>query len=149
MSLKYVSADDEGDYGNIAYSVSDRSGLVFGVSACKEVRVALSEIPGITTRYTYELLIGASENSATVLQDPSNGQTLARVNTAEILNCSAMRMFWISWAAGAVSFGKGTVVEQGRLLHYKDIIFRPVNAVSVMTPVGVLGNFTFEHFGGT
>jgi hypothetical protein len=147
-SLKYVSANDEDTYENFAYSVSGRTGLVFGVNACKDVHLALSEIPGITTRYTYELVIGTSDNSFTVLRDAVNGQMLTQSNTAEILHCTMTRMFWISWAADAISFGSGTVLEQSRLLYFKDSNSHPVNAVSVMTPLGVLGNFTFEHYSG-
>jgi hypothetical protein len=148
MALKYVSADDEGDYENIAYSVADRTELVFGVSACKEVRIALSEIPGITTRNTYELCIGEFENSMTILKDAFSGQSLVEAYTTEILNCSGTRMFWVSWAVGTLSFGRGTTVQQNRLLYFKDANAHHVNAVSVKTPVGVVGNFTFEHFGG-
>lgn len=147
-SLKYVSASDEDTYDNFAYSVSGRTGIVFGVSACKDVRLALSEIPGISTRYTYELVIGTSDNSITVLRDAVNGQTLTQSNTSDILHCTLTRMFWISWAGGAISFGSGTVLERSRLLYFKDSSSHPVNAVSVTTPIEVPGNFTFEHYSG-
>ena len=148
MSLKYISPSEEGDYENIVYSVSDRTELVFAVSACKDVHVALSEIPGILTRFTYELIIGASENSMTVLRNGINGPTLTQSSTSNILNCSSQRLFWLSWAGGVVSFGSGLVVQQSRVLYYKNPSPHSVNALSVMTPGGVLGNFTFENFAG-
>jgi len=148
ISLKHVSATDEGDYQNIVYSVSDRTGLVFGVTACRDVHIALSEIPGILTHSTYELVIGVAGVSGAILRNGINGQTLTETNTAYLLDCTEMRMFWLSWAAGTISLGKGTVVAQNRILFLKDASFKGINAISVMTPVGVLGSFTFEHFSG-
>jgi hypothetical protein len=93
-------------------------------------------------------MVGVSDNTITILRDVTSGQTLAQMNTAGILSCESQRSFWVSWAEGTVSFGSGTVVEQNRVLYFKDPNFHPVNALSVKTPVGILGNFSFEHFGG-
>jgi hypothetical protein len=139
---------DDSDYDNIGYSVSGRSGLLFGVAACNDVHVALTETPGVQTRRAYELVIGASGNSQTLLKDASSGSSLAQVSSANILSCNAVKSFWLSWTNASVSFGTGTVLEVGRVLYHRDPNLYAISAISVKTPYGVVGNFSFERFTG-
>jgi hypothetical protein len=147
-SFKYISEEDDNSFQNIIYSVSDQSELVFGVMACKEAHVALSNVPGIVTHLTYELVIGMADNSLTALKNGVDGPLLSQTSSPGILDCDTVRMFWISWAGGAISFGKGTIPESNRVLYYKDPSSHSINALSVMTPIGVKGNFTFGRVAG-
>ena len=147
-SFKYISSETNTTFNDMVFSTAGRTDLVFSVLACKEARVALSQIPGVLTHYTYELVIGTQENSLTVLKNGIDGPTLTQVTTPGILDCAVNRNFWITWKDGTLSFGNGTVPEGNRILYHRDSNMYPINAVSVMTPLGVKGNFTFGRSAG-
>lgn len=46
-------------------SLLDAEGVVFGVQACEEARIALEEYPGLPSYQAFEVLIGFEGNSRT------------------------------------------------------------------------------------
>jgi hypothetical protein len=64
-----------------------------------------------------------------------NGDTLASSNVHDILSCTELRTFWISWSdsqSSHISVGKGTAVDNEQFLVYKnDISLITIAAYSV------------------
>ena len=137
-------------YGNILISRVDANQVVFRVMACSDAQVALSQLPGIFTHYTYELLVGVESNSKTILKSAIGGATLTEVDSPQILDCQSERAFWISWKFGELSFGKGSVPEQGRMLYYQNSAdWHDINALSFLTPAGTVGRWMTSAFSGS
>ena len=148
VGMRHKSGD-EGTYGDLLISMVDANQTVFSVSTCNDARVALSQLPGIFTHFTYELSIGAQSNSKTTLKGAVGGAILVEVDTPAILDCQNLRSFWISWRRGELSFGKGSVPEQGRVLFYQDAnSWHDVNALSFATNAGSVGVWDISVFTG-
>jgi len=144
-----VTEENEADYGTLAHSVTDKKELVLSIQACRDASIALSEIPGIYTHRSYELVIGADGNTYTSLRngtDPT--KILFQSETLNILDCLIPRQFWLSWNKNTLSFGKGTIPEQNRILYYRDVNIHTINAISIRTPLSVRGVWAFYSFTG-
>lgn len=147
--MTHVTDGNSGGYESLMLSVTNVNEIVFGVSACSDGQIALSKIPGVIEFSTYELVIGAQSNSKTVLRKSVGGAVVAEVSSPQILDCNLERLFWITWRSnGDISFGRGAVPEQGRLLYFRDQSSQQINAVSVSTPAGLTGVWKFIRFAG-
>ena len=53
---------------------------------------------------TYEIDIGTSNNTRTVIRAGARGQgeALVGVSTPDIVDCNEYRVFWMSWANGTI-----------------------------------------------
>jgi len=147
--INHVTGREIEGYDSLMFSLKDTKDIVFGLSACRDAQMAFSKVPGIREFSTYELVIGAQGNTKTLLRKSMDGTIVAQVDTSEILDCSLVRMFWVTWrVAGELSFGIGPVVGQGRLLYFKDPSPHEINALSVSTPPVVRGVWKFYHLAG-
>jgi len=148
-SVQHVTDADGDIYGSLQYSLTDKMELIIGVHACRDATIALSEIPGILAHRTYELVIGANDNTQTILKRGVKGAAIFIAETPGILDCQTSRILWATWNKDGISFGKGSVVGQNRVLFYKDVAFHQISALSVMTPLTVRGVWGFYTFSGT
>ena len=139
---------DEALYQPLMFSLTDRTDIVLAITACCDAQIALSEIPGVFAHRTYEVVIGSQDNTKTEIRGSVGGSPLYEVNTPQILNCNASRLFWITWSSGTISVGTGSVPQQDRLLYFQDPQWHPVNSMSVMTPAGVAGTWQTSGFVG-
>ena len=83
--------------------------FTFSVTACKEAIVVLSQTPGDTLKSAYELTIGSSDNTKSVLKKvvDEEFEIVAEVNSFDILDCSIATSFWITWSDGIIKVGRG------------------------------------------
>lgn len=126
-------------YGRIMLSCANYKELIFAVKACRDASVAFSQVAGIYTHYTYELVVGATGNTETILRSSVGGGVLKSVYTHQILDCSAVRIFWVSWRDGVIAFGKGITVKQGELFSVSVSNMIVINSLSLLTPSDVKG----------
>lgn len=142
LGFAHQTGGESGDsYSRILMSVVGANEFVFGVAACRDAYIAMSQVPGIYTHFTYELVIGAQDNTETMLYSAVGGNLLKSAMTPQILSCDTVRLFWLSWRNGQISFGKGIVPEVGALFTVNDAQWHAVNSLSFMTPPGVTGYF--------
>lgn len=139
---------DEVLYNPLMFSLNDRTDVVLAVSACQDAQIALSEVPGVLAHRTYEVIIGAIDNTKTILRGSVGGSSLTEVNTPQILNCTASRLFWISWRSGDISVGRGSVPQQNRFLYFRDPNWHQVTSMSLLTPSGVNGRWSVGNIAG-
>jgi hypothetical protein len=108
-------------YQTVHRSLLDARETVFKVRSASDAKVALLSVPGSFKAPSYEITIGAEQNTLTVLRCRSfSGDVVFDVDTAGILSVEELRPFWISWVNGTVSFGVGEVVGYGRRLRFQD-----------------------------
>jgi len=143
-----VTTEVEDGYGFFLLSLTDKSEVTFSVTACKEANVILSQIPGIFKYRSYEVLIGTAENTETWLRRSDNGALLAFMVTPGILNCETHQFFWISWTISSISFGKGNIPQQNRILYHNEHPGHALNSLSIRTPAGVRGVWGFASIYG-
>ena len=148
-TVQHTTEISETTYGNLMYSLTDKQEIIISVEACREAHISLSEIPGIFAHLTYQIIIGHNSNSQTILREGINSQVaLAQASTPGILDCQSSQNFWVVWGDDTISFGKGIVPEQNRVLHFTSSNMHSMNALSVMTPQDVQGIWKFYSFSG-
>ena len=98
-----VTTGQDNKYDQFWFTIHDRTSLAFRVQGCSDVRLALSELPGIFSSDTYEVIIGGSANSMYAIKDVVGGGTVATSQRTDILDCLAFSDFWISWTNGKVA----------------------------------------------
>jgi len=148
-AIEHVTTEEDDRYGFFLLSLTDKSEVTFSVTACKEAHVILTQIPGIFKYRSYELLIGTLENTETWLVRSDDGAFLGWAITLGILNCQLRRFFWISWTINSLSFGRGTIPGQNRILYHNDYYpGHTLNSLSVRTPAGVRGVWGFAGISG-
>ena len=102
--------------------------IEFELRACDNARIRLAQIPKNEGTSGYDIVLGAA-SSITKLNDDSQKVT---VNTPQLLNCQAMRKFWITWSDG-VRVGTGKF-NTGSFLSLTDAALVSITAVSITTP---------------
>ena len=101
----------------MVYSQYQKS-VTLDVKSCAEAHVHLYEYQA--EPQVYEIVIGAESNMKTVLYRGTNTeQTVASESTPDVLHCLESRAFWISWDAGQIDVGKGSMSGK-RLLSWMD-----------------------------
>ncbi|KAI0235762.1 hypothetical protein LSAT2_013711 [Lamellibrachia satsuma] len=92
----------------------------FQVLACHDVTVALSAVPGVTDRQTYEVLIGGAQNNLSEIRTHDSGQPAAQNTTPGLLDCDEYRPFWIMWEDGDIVVGRGRVLGEQIFVQLKN-----------------------------
>lgn len=131
-------------YSSFVNSVSGSDSVVFGVKACKDARLALSEIPGITTYNTYEVIIGFDSNTQCSIATSVGAEPVVSAYAHNALDCEVLKYFWVSWRKNALELGFGSAVGSGTILRWASAVMHPVNAISVMTPEEVSATWEFR-----
>lgn len=65
--------------------------VLFEVTACSDVFMALSLVPGDLSKDSYEIAIGAESNSRTFIRSRVGGQIMASAATPRVLSCTESR----------------------------------------------------------
>ena len=83
--------------------------------------------------------------SRTVIHN-SKGSNDHSSETPAILDCSALKSFWISWKHGYIEVGQSHLVGVNRIAHWRDDTPRSVHEVTVATSVYAEGHWEFDAF---
>ena len=126
--LTFVAANSVRMYTNLVrgYTTLHRSLLdtqqtVFKVRSRSDAKVALLSVPSNSKAASYEIIIGAQENTVTILRCRSpSGDISFEVDTPSILSADELRHFWVQWINGTIEFGKGDTVGLARQLKFTD-----------------------------
>lgn len=125
-------------------SVTGKTSITFEVMACNDAHIALSETKGDDSHNTYEIVIGGWADSQSVIRTFKQGphmDTAAHQNHP--VDCHKYMPFWISWANGVITVGKGNTVGQNTFMTWKDPHPHPVNYVAFATGFGSTGKWKF------
>ena len=78
-----------------------------------------------------------------VISSEIEGELKSTADTPQIVDCKAMRPFWISWKGGLIEAGRGMVVGREGFVSFQNNqdFIRPVHWVSVTTGYGSDGNW--------
>jgi len=119
---------------------------MFSVQACSDVRVLLSEDPYRPTGHLHEVVLGAWNNTKSLIYaDVNTNTTGVEVNTPALLSCEEMRTFWIQWQLdGLIVVGQGSL-NTSELMRYRDPSPHPILAVSISTGEGSIGKWRFNR----
>ena len=106
------------------------------VQSCHGATIRLSASISVQFATMYEIIL---QNTANVTQITKtlNGDVIASVTNADVLNCNEMRFFWVKWG-DILQVGQGHVVGENLLLHVADNDSVPVNFVK-------LGSHQFDY----
>lgn len=109
---------------------TDLKFLTFTVTACKDVHIFLTHLPGDVNKTAYKISLGLLENLVSTIDKlPPNAES-QNFNTPGILSCSEQQM-WASWSDGLIQIGMGLVVRENVLLEWNDPQPYAINAFSL------------------
>lgn len=138
---------NERAFEDIWLTVTGRTNAVFSVKACTDAHVALSEIPGLFTTNTYEIIIGGYGNAESKIRLGRDTE-LKSESTPQILNCNDFRYFWVSWAGGVIEMGSGLYVGQSQVIRYVNPNPFLINGLSLSTLEVTDGVWRIDNVGG-
>jgi Farnesoic acid 0-methyl transferase len=108
-------------YVTLHRSLLDNQQTLFKVRATSDARIALLSVPSNFRAPSYEITVGARQNTVTTLRCRSpSGDIVFNVDSPDILSARELRTFWIRWMNGTFEFGKGEVIGVTRVLMYED-----------------------------
>ena len=121
----------DGNYRHGWISVKDQTFLTLEVRSCLDARIALSAIPGNWDEQTYEVVLGATNNTKSIIRDTRDGDDKSVADTPGVLDCEQPKAFWVGWKDGNIEVGQGNVYGRDVLLQWRDSKDpHPVYAVS-------------------
>lgn len=116
-----VYTSPERGYVTLHRSLLDTQQTVFKVRSTSDARIALLSIPSNFKAPSYEITVGAKQNTITTLRCRSqSGDVVFSVDSPDILSNQELRTFWVRWINGTIEFGRGDVVGSTRVLTYED-----------------------------
>ena len=110
----------------------DKNFVVFSVKACEDVRILLTDVPGIGTANAIEVVI-ETRDSAKDKNTIRNWLTQEDIRyrfVSDLLSCNSFRTFWISWTESFIAFGTGAKVGQQQILATDGVSDFSVTGVS-------------------
>ncbi|GFO09395.1 C3 and pzp-like alpha-2-macroglobulin domain-containing protein 8, partial [Plakobranchus ocellatus] len=127
--------------------VDSKTFLAFKIKAACDAHLSLCAVYGDVERKTYEICLGAENNSRSFIRDGSFGPIKSEAHTVKLLDEHDFRYFWISWADHHVQVGRGAKQGQGTFLswvvppnrHFK------VNSMAVATSRQAKGQWEFAE----
>ncbi len=120
----------------------------FWVRACKDASISLQSTNADDWgRNSYEIILGESENTRTVIKKMFSTQILTEVETWNILSCDDLRHFWISWEHDMLEMGSGDMYDRSFMV-WPLPINTDMQVVSVATS-DVYGEWELEQLPGT
>ena len=61
---------------------------------------------------------------------------LAGKEQTEVVNCTDLTPYWVSWANGNLVFGKGSTEGENALITLEKVVIQPFTTLSVATSTG-------------
>ncbi|XP_076468513.1 uncharacterized protein LOC143299208 isoform X2 [Babylonia areolata] len=99
--------------------VNNKTFITFKIKAAGEAYLSLSAVYGDLERKTYEIVLGAEENSKSLIRDSSLGPIKAEAHTVNLLSEEDFRYFWISWENHELQVGRGPKQGYQQFLRWK------------------------------
>ena len=78
-------------------TVSELTSYVFRIKAHSHANILLTDVPGVTTRTAYEIIIGADFNLNTKIRELKSNKLLVSKPSRGILSDEVYQWFWVSW----------------------------------------------------
>ena len=138
----HTSGYDYNYLHHFGIDVFNTSNIAFQVQGCLDAHIALSQYIDDYSQETYEVVIGGSINTVSVIRDCSLA-CRARQNKWQVaLNCTEFRHFWISWA-NRISVGSGSVVGADMFMEWEDLDPHPVNYIAISSYAEAVAEWIF------
>ena len=124
------------------------SALPFKVKACRDAHLAFM-IPGI--EIVFELMIGASDNTETLLK-VKGSRVVWSTETPDILNCEEWRSFWVrivkQQSLKKFDFGVGSTFGNHRIIHHIERNASDFETIAFASSNGAVAEFEYAESGG-
>ncbi|XP_052077843.1 uncharacterized protein LOC127715718 [Mytilus californianus] len=98
--------------------IQNKTFITFMLKAAGDAHIALSAVYSELERKTWEITIGAENNTKSTVKEGAMGQVKIEALTLNILTENDFRYFWISWAENHIEVGRGAQYGYGRFLHW-------------------------------
>jgi hypothetical protein len=102
-----VYTDETNDFDHVVLS-TERKYFDFTVKACHSIHVILTHSPGVVYAFAYDVVIGTSNNTMSVIRKLSPNGMEREFVTDKILSCAADTTLWMTWNDGIIRVGIGS-----------------------------------------
>jgi hypothetical protein len=96
---------------------------------------------------SYEIVLGAYDNTLSDIRRGSHGQILTQVETPNIMNCDEFLPFWIKWENKVLIVGSGPI-DSHIIMQYNDPQMADSFVVTVTSWVTAPAEFHFLEVEG-
>ena len=120
-------------YNQFWMNVEEKTPVIFQVTTCADAGIALSSTLGERAYHTYELVLGTTQNSRSILRNRTTGEVYADVQTPSLLSCTDARPFWLRFEKGIFEVGRGHDVGSDIFLSYVDTTPTAIHALGTTT----------------
>ncbi|XP_013397767.1 MAM and LDL-receptor class A domain-containing protein 1-like [Lingula anatina] len=124
-------------YRNVFLDLSGVTSVSFKLKACSDGHIQLQPTKSSPEQMNYEAVIGGWSNTQSVIRDSKNGHVVT--TKSKVLECGALKPFWISWDGGHIRVGQGLATGQGIFLDYINPTKFVVGGLAVSTGYGADG----------
>lgn len=101
----------------------DKHHFEFYLQSCGEAVVYLSQdalVSSINDTNSYEITLGAAQNTQIHLKKYPNGELLQTAHMPEVVTCHGARRFWITWYSGDLTIGTGSLFTRSVMVYSKE-----------------------------
>ena len=142
-SILQITTPGDNEFKHV-WIATEHNFFKFQVQACADVHIALTQYPGKADNMSYEIVIGASNNSISHVKDPAKGAIVKEVKSPDVLSCTERRPFWIQFIYESIWLGRGSEIgRQGFLIWTHPI--RPISALSLASASGYSATWEFNQ----
>jgi Farnesoic acid 0-methyl transferase len=128
-----VYTNDTNPSDNIVMT-TERKTFVFDTTACRDITIILSHVPGTVDSYGYKISLGVAGNTKSVIQKMLPEQENHEFSTHNILPCDEDgRSLWLSWIDGVIKVGTGRNYTLDPVFQWTDSRPYTLNAISILS----------------
>ena len=133
--MHYVTPDQEWVTSRFDATLQEESRAMFQVKADSEATIKLWPMVGAYESEHYSIVIGAYGNQRTELRYTTKQEqtVVLSIGTADILESTEHRTFWVTWTDSVIRFGKGGDFSKMEYFNYKDPHYLTVNGLTFET----------------
>ena len=137
----YTPANYFGEHDFFWLSTPHKRTFLFDVIACNDAVISLLN----GTEFTHEIVLGAQQNTKTIIRPLVGSGSTVEADTVEVLSCTEKRSFWIQMIQNRLTVGSGQLHEIQ--LIETTLVNLTLQAVALSTR-GVQGEWTLSQSAG-
>jgi len=107
--------------------------FAFKVDACTGFQVLLMTVPGVVDNHAYLISIGTDNNEKSSIQSLPPDAMFHDFYSANILPCTGLSSFWLSWTNNTIRFGVGEIVGLEQRFEQLYPAMYSINSFSLMS----------------
>ena len=107
--------------------------FVVSMDACSNAQIILMKVPGVVNTQAYHISIGIANNQKSSIESLVPNPDYQEFDTVNILPCTALRTFWLSWMNNTIRFGAGDILGMDQKFERVYSTMYTINSFSLIS----------------